>query len=546
MAAAANVQETVTLLLSLPGARIVSITDGAVGHVAEGTVEVVAARASDEEMMMLACGSFSYPLIDQVAMKSDERIFVLPAGRDGITSYVLTLDASLSPAQLAAFEEMLSRYTDLRMRNTKGRVSDVHTHAPSQSTSGGASGSAGGAGCAGSRPSSRSGTAAPADGAAKAPSAAAAAAAAADADDSGHTGTGVMAAAAAAAPSVAEVVHAVATIGSAVGSAAYQAGTTAAQYLPESVRSISAADAGQAVSSALLTGGKVASTALVTGAEYAGWGVRKAAQGLMGVISRTEAPVKVSAETKARVEQAAMVSKSAVVISASLVMGAATVAKSLGAAVSGAFLSTDYGKSWQAKGDTETGKAMRQVAASGLVAFADVWDGLETAAKVFGSHASVATKDLVHHTYGEEAGKVATRSLEVAADVGVAALNMRQVGLGGLVRRTAAETAREIVSAGGDPLAATPRGTAGNTGGAPGRLALPAPAIAATTAAAAPAATPAPSTTATTASSAPRGARGGAGALPVSTAAAASGTASAGASDVPVAKRWPPVSGGKK
>ncbi len=172
--------------------------------------------------------------------------------------------------------------------------------------------------------------------------------------------------------------------------------------------------------------------------------------------------MKVTHETNARLDQAKMVSRAAVVVSAAVVQGAATVARSLGAAVSSAFMSTSYGQSFASAGTSEAGKAARQVAASGLVAFGEVWDGLEKAAKVFGSAAAEATHTFVEERYGAEAAVAADKSLAVAADVGVAALNMRNVSVGGLVRRTGVEAAKELIGP-----------AHGGAGGA--ALALPAP-----------------------------------------------------------------------
>ena len=44
------------------------------------------------------------------------------------------------------------------------------------------------------------------------------------------------------------------------------------------------------------------------------------------------------------------------------------------------------------------------------------------------------------------AGNAAAATLSVASDVGTTAMNLRYIGVGGIVRRTAAETAREIIN----------------------------------------------------------------------------------------------------
>jgi hypothetical protein len=149
---------------------------------------------------------------------------------------------------------------------------------------------------------------------------------------------------------------------------------------------------------------------------------------------------------RSRVNTARQVSRAAVTVSAALVAGAASVAQGLGRAASEMFWGTDYGARLKRQKETERGKAVQKVAASSLAAFADVWDGLERAARVFGRHVADSTQDFVTHRYGPDAGETARNTLHVAGDVGEVALSLRQLGLGGMVRRTAAETARHIVN----------------------------------------------------------------------------------------------------
>ena len=85
--------------------------------------------------------------------------------------------------------------------------------------------------------------------------------------------------------------------------------------------------------------------------------------------SDPETPV--SAETVSHLQRAKLVSTVAVSVSASLVAGAAATARSLATALSSAVLSTDFGKRMSQNGQTETGQAVKHVAASGLVAFGE-------------------------------------------------------------------------------------------------------------------------------------------------------------------------------
>jgi hypothetical protein len=74
-----------------------------------------------------------------------------------------------------------------------------------------------------------------------------------------------------------------------------------------------------------------------------------------------------------------------------------------------------------------------------------VWDGLEKAAVTLGKDTAVATHDIVQHKYGDEAAAATREGLVVAGEVGKAAWHVNAIGVSGIVRRTAAETAVHLV-----------------------------------------------------------------------------------------------------
>lgn len=150
-------------------------------------------------------------------------------------------------------------------------------------------------------------------------------------------------------------------------------------------------------------------------------------------------------ETIARLEQAHVVSRMAVTVSSGLVASAAAMSRSLGVALSDAVMASKLGDSIRKGGSSNTGQAVKQVAASGLVAFATVWDSMDEAAVVFSANASKGMIGLAEHTHGPDGAVFAQRSLAVAGNVGSATLQMRNLGVAGMVRRTAAETAKELV-----------------------------------------------------------------------------------------------------
>lgn len=407
---------TVESLFSLNNVDIVSVCDGIITRVASGKISVLSAITGSTNMLFLLCDSFSYPLVEQPIMKSDDRLYLLPAGRgnttnNGITStsssssssspassttYVLSIATSVPVEEVQEFERILAEHTNFRSRSTQTLVVDRQL---------------------GSTPSSSSSTAT----VPRTPTA----------------GTEI-------------VPHALSSSTSTTTHAIVPHHTGASSYLPSSLSHLSVTDVGSGISTGVRLAGTVTASALVVGAEYAGKGVKWVADKAVTIVGKTDKPVHINDETKVRLDQARMVSRAAVVVSGAVVVGAATMAKQLGSAVSAAFLSTEYGKNLAASSTSETGQAAKQVAASSLVAFGEIWDGLETAAKVFGTHASDATTHFVGEVYGKEAAVVANKSLALAGDVGLTALNMRNISVGGLIRKTGVETAKEVITNLGD------------------------------------------------------------------------------------------------
>lgn len=412
-----------------------------------------------DDLVLLAAGAWTYPLCEQLVLKANAGVYILPAGTDGALNYVLRLDAGTPAEDEAAVDAVLAAHASLRRPD--GSLVPL-SHAPPELA---------GEPPSAARPAPATAAPAPVAAAAEASPAPAPPLAAAPAPPTAPAGGGALALASAPAAALtaesaigAAVNFAVAGGRAAVAAApavlAASSELAASTYsaLPQSVKDTKAADVGSAASRVLLTAGALGRSALVAGAKVAGGGLRIVGDKLSDALGRADAPTRVSAETHARVQQAAMVGRAAVTISSSLVAGAATVAVSLGRSATAAFAETDMGKRAAVAGSTEVGKAVKLVTASGLVAFGDVWDGLNQAAVIVGADAGAATKSFVERRYGAEAGATAARAVDAAGDVGLAALHMNQLGLGGMLRRTAVEVARDTLA---DAAAAGGGGGAG-------------------------------------------------------------------------------------
>ena len=369
------------LLLSVPACQVLSVNGGAVERIAGGELQLLQSGS----MVFLACGTaFGYPLVNQPVLKSEERVFILPA--EAGRHYVVYVANDVASTTVEQFEEALSATTQLR----------AHAAPPSAAA-----------------PEPAAAVSAPATPTPTTPSAAAASSASSSAI---------------------------------VPASSASSSTALARPSPQaSPPAFSAAGVGAALSTAILFTGKVAATALVTGAELAGKGVSGTARQMKKIFKPAQAGTNVRPETIARLEQAKVVSRMAVTVSAGLVTGAATLAKSLAVALSDAVMSTEVGDKIKKNGETETGKAVKQVANSSLAAFAEVWDSMEKAALVFGEKAGPGVLEFAEHRYGREGAEVTKQSLSVAHNVTQSALNMRNLGVGGMVRKTAAETAKNVL-----------------------------------------------------------------------------------------------------
>jgi len=156
-------------------------------------------------------------------------------------------------------------------------------------------------------------------------------------------------------------------------------------------------------------------------------------------------------------------------VSRALLDGAAATAHTLGQAIAAAVRSSGVGETLDEGLATPTGQAARRVAtsdsgAAGRFLFAfrtvlltygppplprivNIWEGLEQAAKVLASSAGSATQSLVDALRtGLEAGEVILTVAEMLLVIlGIAAINVRRIGVATIVRSTATEAAKDLL-----------------------------------------------------------------------------------------------------
>ena len=377
--------------------------DVASGQVTLWTVQTDATHTA-EISHLVTCDTFAYPLLKQPALRIRSGVWVLPAAGGDVKNYVLSLfadDDFGGAAAVAAFGAEFERHTTLRDRD-----------APV--TEGGAAG----------------GDSAPLK----------------------STATSASSATSGAVTSAGAVV----VVGSAALAPAARQGAVSNPTL---------ASASATVGSGLVQLGAFTRQALVAGASIAGRGVSAASAAVAARMGPATQPLEISQTTASRLQNARVLTRAAVVVTGSMVEGAVALARSLGTAAAHAAAETETGKRILSSAATPAGTAATTVAVASLAAFRDVWDGLEEAAQIVGHATADATRTVSHARYGAAGDPVTESVIGLAADVGAIAINTNRLTVGGMVRRTAAETAGQLVDV---SMGAPPRPASlaiGNTAG---------------------------------------------------------------------------------
>lgn len=364
--------------------------DVASGQVTLWAVQADGAAHTAEISFLVTCDTFAYPLLKQPALRIRPGVWVLPAAGGDVKNYVLSLNADATGfSSVSAFSAEFERHTTLRDR---GGAADGGRGVATE-------GGAAGGGDAGK----------------------------ATAASSGSVVSGAVAAS-----------GAVVVAGSAALAPSARQGAVSNPTL---------ASASATVGSGLVQLGAFTRQALVAGASVAGRGVSAASAAVASRMSPAAQPLEISQTTAARLQNARMLTRAAVVVTGSMVEGAVALARSLGAAAAHAAAETDTGKRLMSSAATPAGTAAATVAVASLAAFRDVWDGLEEAAVIMGHATADATRTVSHARYGAAGDPVTESVIGLATDVGAIAINTNRLTVGGMVRRTAAEAAGQLVDA---------------------------------------------------------------------------------------------------
>ncbi|XP_064907918.1 spartin isoform X2 [Columba livia] len=203
------------------------------------------------------------------------------------------------------------------------------------------------------------------------------------------------------------------------------------------------------VAHGILSGASWVSWGLMKGAEYTGKAIHKGASKLREHIQPEEKPLEVNPTVAKGLHVAKQATGGAVKVSQFLVEGVCSIASCVGRELAphvkkhGSKLVPESLK--KDKDGKSTFDGALVVAASGVQGFSTVWQGLESAAKCIAKSVSTETVKTVKYKYGEDAGHATDNAMNSAINVGVTALNIDNLGIKAVVKRTAKETGHAVL-----------------------------------------------------------------------------------------------------
>ncbi|KAF3693204.1 Spartin [Channa argus] len=203
------------------------------------------------------------------------------------------------------------------------------------------------------------------------------------------------------------------------------------------------------VASGILTGASWLSWGLVKGAEFTGKAINKGASKLREHIAPEDTPTHVSPTVTKGLHVAKQATGGAVKVSQFLVDGVCAVAGCVGRELAphvkkhgGKLIPESMRKDKDGRSNIDGAMV---VAASGVQGFATIWTGLEVAAKNITTNVASETVTTIKHKYGAAAGEATDHAVNSAINVGITAVNIDNLGIKAVVKRTGKQTAQAIL-----------------------------------------------------------------------------------------------------
>ncbi|XP_041707412.2 spartin a isoform X1 [Coregonus clupeaformis] len=202
------------------------------------------------------------------------------------------------------------------------------------------------------------------------------------------------------------------------------------------------------MSQGILAGASWLSKGFVRGAEATGKAIHKGASKLREHITPENVPAEVSPGVTKSLHHAKQATGGAVRVSQFLVDGVCTVAGCVGEKLAphvkkhGSKLIPESMKNTK-DGRSNLDGAM-EVAVSSMQGLSTIWTGLETGAKNIGKSVTSETVTTVKHKYGDDVSKAMDTGIQSVINVGVAAFNVDNLGIKGVLKTAGKQTAKAV------------------------------------------------------------------------------------------------------
>jgi hypothetical protein len=200
-------------------------------------------------------------------------------------------------------------------------------------------------------------------------------------------------------------------------------------------------------------GGSMLSHGISVGAGYISKGIETGAEKLKDYINPAEVAPEIPETIKTTLKIAKQVTPHIVTVTGVLASGIHAVARGVGnLAVDAMKEKVGYNPN---KVDDPRVTAAKNLGKAGAVAFLSIWNSLEDAGMTLATTTGKAAVNVIHHKYGDEAGKVASDGLVVATDVMQTSKILNSIGVKGFAKGVVKHSTKTLIGIEGGTVPAT-------------------------------------------------------------------------------------------
>jgi len=196
------------------------------------------------------------------------------------------------------------------------------------------------------------------------------------------------------------------------------------------------------------TGSQYLSQGILTGADLLSKKIESASEKIKGMIDPNETPVQVPANIKNTLYMAKKVTPLLVDLSGMLVKSVQTVVKGVGGFAADRIKTNLIASGNKIDTEDPTVLAAKNLGRNTAKAIITIWNSLEDAGMVLLASTGKATVNVVQHKFGEEVATVTADGFSVAKDVVESSNKLKGLGVKGIVKGVAKESARNVMGFG--------------------------------------------------------------------------------------------------